>query len=54
MDIVMVINIFIHLPYVCVYLTGLMRMIKIIFKVYNTGLLLTIITRLNIGSPDVL
>ena len=49
MDIVMVINIFIHLPYVCVYLTGLMRMIKIIFKVYNTQLL-TIVTRLYIRS----
>ena len=54
MDTVKVINVFINLPYVCVYLTGMMRMIKINFKVYNTGLLLTIITRLNIGSPDVL
>ena len=48
------INILINLPYVCVCLTGMMRMIKINFKVYNTGLLLTIVTRLNIGSPDVL
>ena len=33
-----VINIFINLPYVCIYLTGMMRMIKINLKVYNTGL----------------
>lgn len=50
---VKVINIFINLPYVCFYLTGVMRMIKINFKVYNTGLLLTIVTRLYIRSPDV-
>ena len=54
MDTVKVINLFIKLPYVCVCLTGVMRMMKINFKVYNTGLLLTIVTRLNIGSPDVL
>ena len=50
---VKVINVLINLPYVCVCLTG-MRMIKINFKVYNTGLLLTIVTRLYIRSPDVL
>ena len=49
---VKVINVLINLPYVCVCLTG-MRMIKINFKVYNTGLLLTIVTRLYIRSPDV-
>ena len=51
---VKVINIFINLPYVCVCLTGVMRMIKINFKVYNTELLLTIVTRLYIRSPDLL
>ena len=51
---VKVINVFISLPYVCVHLTGIMRMIKINFKVYNTGLLLTIVTRLYIRSPVVL
>ena len=51
---VKVINIFINLPYVCFYLTGVMRMIKINFKVYNTELLLTIVTRLYIRSPDLL
>ena len=52
MDTVKVINVFINLPYVCVYLTGMMRMIKMNFKVYNTGL--TIVTRLYIRSPDLL
>ena len=51
---VKVINVFINLPYVCFYLTGVMRMIKINFKVYNTGLLLTIVTRLHIRYPDLL
>ena len=49
---VKVINVFINLPYVCFYLTGVMRMIKINFKVYNTGL--TVVTWLYIRSPDVL
>ena len=49
---VKVINVFINLPYVCFYLTGVMRMIKINFKVYNTGLLATIVTRLHIRYPD--
>ena len=52
MYIVKVINIFINLPYMCVCFTGVMRMIKINFKVYNTGLLLTIVTRLYIRYPD--
>ena len=47
-----IINIFINLPYVCIYSTGMMRMIKINLKVYNTRL--TIVTRLYIRSPDVL
>ena len=51
---VKVINVFSNLLYVCVCLTWMMRMIKINFKVYNTGLLLTIVTRLYIRSPDVL
>ena len=51
---VKLINIFINLPYACVCLTGVMRMIKINFKVYNTQLLLTIVTRLYIRSPDLL
>ena len=51
---VKIINVFINLPYVCVCSTGLMRMIKINFKVYNTELLLTIVTRLYIRSPDLL
>lgn len=51
---VKVIKVFINLCYVCVCLTGMMRMIKINFKVYNTGLLLTIVTRLYIRPPDVL
>ena len=46
------INVIINLPYVCVCLTGMMRMIKINFKVYNTGLLSTIVTRLHIRYPD--
>lgn len=50
---VKVLNVFINLPYVCVCLTGMMSMIKINFKVYNTGLLLIIVTRLYIRSPDV-
>ena len=54
MDTVKVINLFIKLPYVCVCLTGAMRMIKINFKVYDTGLVLTIVTRLYIRSPDLL
>ena len=45
---VKVINTFINLPYMCVYLTGMMRMIKTNLKVYNTGL--TIVTRLYIRS----
>ena len=51
---VKVIKVFINLPYVCVCLTGLMRMSKINIKVYNTGLLLTIVTRLHIRYPDLL
>ena len=51
---VKVIKVFINLPYVCVCLTGVMRMSKINIKVYNTGLLLTIVTRLYIRSPDLL
>ena len=46
MDTVKVINVFINLPYVCVYLTEMKRMIKMNFKVYNTRLLLTIVIRL--------
>ena len=52
MYIVKVINIFINLPCRCVCFTGVMTMIKINFKVYNTGLLLTIVTRLYIRFPD--
>ena len=47
-----IINIFINLPYVRIYSTGMMRIIKINLKVYNTRL--TIVTRLYIRSPDVL
>ena len=46
------INVIINLPYVCVCLTGMIRVIKINFKVYNTGLLATIVTRLHIRYPD--
>ena len=50
---VKVINVSINLPHVCICLTGVMRMIKINFKVYYTGLLLTLVTGLYIRSPDV-